>query len=144
MKYVSPLIMRAMQIAYDAHHGQTDACGLPYIFHPAFLASQMDTADEICTALLHDVVEDSSITFADLEDAGFPQTVLDALKLLTHDDGSVYTEYIFRIKQNPLATKVKLADLRHNSNRTRNTTLSLERTSKLQERYKRAIILLEK
>jgi len=119
MKLYTPLILKALTIAYNAHHGQVDKCGAPYIYHPAFLASQMETEDEIITALLHDVVEDTPLAFEDLEREGFSATVMDAVKLLTHNDGSDYMDYINRIKQNKLAAKIKLADLKHNSNTTR-------------------------
>jgi (p)ppGpp synthase/HD superfamily hydrolase len=143
MKLYSPLINKAMQIAYDAHSGQTDKTGMPYIYHPAFLAGQMDTEDEIITALLHDVVEDTTVTFADLEREGFSQQVLDAIRLLTHDDGSEYADYVCRIKQNVLATKIKLADLRHNSNPTRSTNLPSEDTARFRDKYSEAIRLFE-
>ena len=143
MKLYSPLINKAMQIAYDAHRGQADKAGAPYIYHPAFLAAQMDTEDEIITALLHDVVEDTAVTFSDLEREGFPQQVLDAIRLLTHDDGSEYMDYVYRIKQNVLATKVKLADLRHNSNPTRGTNLASEKAARFLTKYSDAILLLE-
>ena len=143
MKLYSHLINKAMQIAYDAHRGQTDKIGMPYIYHPTFLAAQMDTEDEIITALLHDVVEDTAVTFADLECEGFPQPVLEAIRLLTHDDGSEYMDYVYRIKQNVLATKVKLADLRHNSNPTRMSNFASEKAARFQKKYSDAILQLE-
>ena len=143
MKLYTPLIIKAMQIAYEAHLGQADKCGVSYIFHPAFLAAQMDTEDEIITAWLHDVVEDTAVTFADLEREGFPQSVLDAIRLLTHDDGSKYTDYVYHIKKNTLATKVKLADLRHNSNPTRNANLPPEDVARRRDKYSESIRLLE-
>ena len=109
------LTKKALRIAFDAHKDQTDKTGLPYIFHPFHLAEQMETEDEVIVALLHDVVEDSEITFEDLRTNGFPANVIDAIGLLTKDDNEKieYTDYILRIKNNPLAAKVKLADLRH-------------------------------
>ena len=115
------LTQKAMDLAYNAHHGQRDKAGVPYIFHPLHLAEQMgDDEYAICTALLHDVVEDTPLTFEDLENAGFPEEVISALRRLTHRDGEEYLgPYIQRIKGNPLARRVKLADLRHNSDVTR-------------------------
>jgi len=144
MKLYTPLIYKALRIAYDAHLGQTDASDVPYIYHPAFLAGQMDTEDEIITALLHDVVEDTRVTFADLEREGFSDSVLAALRLLTHDAGAGYMDYIRRIKQNSLAAKVKLADLRHNSDPTRNANLPPEDAARYKAKYADAIKLLEK
>jgi (p)ppGpp synthase/HD superfamily hydrolase len=108
-----------MRIAYDAHHGQVDRAGLPYVFHPYHLAEQMDDEDSICVALLHDVVEDTDTTLDDLRDMGFPAQVVDALALLTHNPAVPYMDYVATIKTNPLAAKVKLADLTHNSDLTR-------------------------
>ena len=115
------LTKKAMMIAYQQHSGQVDKAGLPYIFHPYHLAEQMgDDEYAICVALLHDVVEDTEMTLKDLKYQGFPAEVIDALKLLTHEDGVPYLgAYIEAIKANPLARKVKLADLRHNSDPTR-------------------------
>ncbi|WP_350454911.1 GTP pyrophosphokinase [Slackia heliotrinireducens] len=115
----TPLTELAMRIAYDAHHGQVDRAGLPYVFHPYHLAEQMDDEDSICVALLHDVVEDTDTTLDDLRDMGFPAQVVDALALLTHDPAVPYMDYVATIKTNPLAAKVKLADLTHNSDLTR-------------------------
>ncbi|ACV21658.1 GTP pyrophosphokinase [Slackia heliotrinireducens] len=115
----TPLTEHAMRIAYDAHHGQVDRAGLPYVFHPYHLAEQMDDEDSICVALLHDVVEDTDTTLDDLRDMGFPAQVVDALALLTHDPAVPYMDYVATIKTNPLAAKVKLADLTHNSDLTR-------------------------
>lgn len=143
MKLYTPLINIALKIAYEAHHGQVDAGGIPYIYHPTFLAAQMDTEDEIITALLHDVVEDTTVTFEDLKGEGFCGAVLDALILLTHNDGSEYLDYVRRIKANPLATKVKLADLHHNSDPTRNANLSPEDIKRYREKYTMAIYMLE-
>jgi len=138
------MINKALKIAYDAHHGQADKNGTPYIYHPAYLAAQMDTEEEIITALLHDVVEDTHLTFADLEREGFTQAILEALRHLTHNDGSDYMEHVYRIKQNPLAVKVKLADLRHNSNPTRNANLLPGYSARFREKYAEAIEVLEK
>lgn len=106
---------RALRIACKAHEGQEDKAGLPYIFHPFHLAEQMDTEDEICAALLHDVVEDSIYTFDDLIEAGISKEVLDVLHLLTHNDHTPYIEYVLNLRNNPIARKVKMADLTHNS-----------------------------
>ena len=142
MKLYTPLINKALKIAYDAHHRQVDDSGVPYIYHPAFLAAQMDTEDEIITALLHDVVEDTPVTFEALKGEGFPQAVLDALKLLTHNDKSKYMDYIRRIGSNPLAVKVKMADLRHNSDLSRNADLPPKKAARCKEKYGEAIRLL--
>ena len=111
----------AMKIAYRQHAGPVDKAGIPYVFHPYHLAEQMgDDEYAVCAALLHDVVEDTDMTFSDLAAEGFPKEVIDALRCLTHREGVPYLgAYIEGIKANPLAAKVKLADLRHNSDPTR-------------------------
>ena len=114
----SALTNKAMRIAYDAHHGQVDKCGQPYVFHPYHLAEQMPDEATVCVALLHDVVEDTDITFEELERA-FPPEVTDALRLLTHEPGVDYFDYVRAIRGNGVARAVKLADLAHNSDETR-------------------------
>ncbi|MBQ1813120.1 MAG: HD domain-containing protein [Bacilli bacterium] len=111
-------IRKAINIAYDAHMGQNDKFGIPYIFHPVHLAEFMDTEDECIVAILHDVVEDTDVTFEELEKE-FSNKIIEALKLLTHDKKVPYDEYIVKLKNNPIAKKVKLADLKHNSDKTR-------------------------
>ena len=73
----------------------------------------------ICSALLHDVVEDTDWTMEDLRAAGFPETVLEAVQLLTHDPAVPYLDYVRALCGNPIAVVVKRADLHHNSERTR-------------------------
>lgn len=106
---------RALAICFEAHKGQTDKGGMPYALHPIHLAEQMDTEDEICTALLHDVVEDTDYTEDDLRKAGVSETVLEAVRLLTHKHDTPYMNYVIGTRSNPLARKVKQADLLHNS-----------------------------
>ena len=132
----------AMKIAYNAHKDQADKGGLPYVFHPFHLAEQMQTEDTVCVALLHDVVEDSSVTFEQLEHAGFSQSVVRALTLLTHKKNVPYMEYIEAIKSNSIARTVKLADLKHNSDLNRLDSVT-DRDLKRIEKYKKAISILE-
>lgn len=136
------LTKKAIKLCFAAHKDQVDKSGLPYMFHPFHLAEQM--TDELTTvaALLHDVVEDTPYTFADLRKMGFPEEVLDALRLLTHDDGAPYPDYVARLKDNPIARAVKLADLRHNSDLTRLDHVD-EHALKRAEKYRKAIELLE-
>ena len=117
MIYTS-MTIKAMKLAYAAHDGQFDHNGVPYIFHPYHLAEQMDDEFSCTVALLHDVVEDTDVTMEELQKE-FPQEVIDALTLLTHNDDTEYYDYVRAIKANPLAKKVKLEDIRHNSDETR-------------------------
>ena len=112
------MTIKAMKIAYEAHLGQLDYNDVPYIFHPYHLAEQMDDEVSCTVALLHDVVEDTPITLSDLEQI-FPAQVVEIVRLLTHDEGVDYFDYIREIKKNPIATKVKLEDLKHNSDESR-------------------------
>lgn len=114
----TPLTNRAMKLAYAAHEGQMDKCGQPYIFHPYHLAEQMDDEISTCVALLHDVVEDTDVTLDDLEKQ-FPPEVVEGVRLLTHDPAVDYFDYVRAIKGHPVAQKVKLADLAHNSDESR-------------------------
>lgn len=126
------LTKKAMIIAYNSHLEQVDKAGVPYIYHPIHLAEQMDTEIECIVALLHDVVEDSNVTFEQLEKE-FPTEVIDILKLLTHNKDIEYMEYIKEIKQNPIAKKVKITDLLHNSDFSRLNNINpkdIERNNK--------------
>lgn len=135
----TPLTKKALQIAFEAHKNQLDKAGLPYIYHPFHLAEQMDDELSICVALLHDVIEDSIYKLEDLIACGFPNEVIEAIKVLTHQKDVLYMDYIKKIKLNPLATKVKLADLYHNSDLTRLnivTSANLNRVKKYNEAIK--------
>ena len=133
------LVEKAIALALEAHQGQLDKSGSPYILHPLRLMLQMESETEMITALLHDVVEDSAWELDQLREMGFPAEVLEALALLTHDTaGDPYDDYIQRIKQNPLARRVKLADLSHNMDiRRLPAPLSMKDMGRL-EKYRRA------
>lgn len=139
----TPLTGKAMKLAYKAHHGQFDYNGIPYIFHPIHLAEQMDDEISCCVALLHDVVEDTDITMEELS-REFPPEVIDAVKLLTHDDTTPYFDYVRAIKANPIARKVKLADLTHNSDQSRcvGSDLPEEKLAFWKEKYAKATKIL--
>lgn len=133
---------KALKICFNAHVNQVDKAGIPYVFHPFHLAEQMDTEESVCVALLHDVVEDTNITFEDLIEEGFNADIINVLKLLTHIDDIPYMTYVTNIKNNPLAKKVKLADLKHNSDLSR-LDLSVDNIPPKLELYKEAIRYLE-
>lgn len=142
MKYTK-LTTKAMNIAYEAHKGQYDKMGVPYIFHPIHLAEQMDDEYSICVALLHDVVEDTAITLKELE-MEFPKEIVDAVALLTHKKEIAYEDYVRNIKKNPLAKKVKSADIAHNSaaDRLSEDHLDYATVARLKRKYKRAQLIL--
>ena len=141
----TPLTNKAMKIAYTAHHGQTDYNGIPYIFHPIHLAEQMEDEISCCAALLHDVVEDTGVTMEQLA-VEFPAEVIEVLTLLTHQKDVDYFDYVRAIKENPIAKKIKLADLDHNSDQSRciGSGLSQERLAYWQQKYQKARAILVK
>ena len=137
----TPLTKKALKISFDAHKNQVDKSGMPYVYHPFHLAGQMDDEYTTCVALLHDVVEDTDITLDDLKKEGFPKEVTDAIVLMTHDDDVPYLEYVAKIKKNPIATSVKLADLKHNSDLTRLDEVDSKALERV-EKYRKAIQIL--
>lgn len=136
------LTKKAINLCFEAHKAQMDKSGVPYVFHPFHLAEQMKDENSTCVALLHDVVEDTEYTFEDILAMGFPSEIIEALKLLTHDEVP-YMDYVREIKSNPIARAVKLADLNHNSDLTRFAGQDItERDMKRREKYQKAIELL--
>ena len=110
----TPLTKKALKICFEAHRDQVDKSGLPYVFHPFHLAERMKDEETVAAALLHDVVEDGHGTFEALEREGIPKSVLDALRLLTHDKSVPYLDYVAALKENRIARAVKIEDLKHN------------------------------
>ena len=137
----TPLTKRAILFAFDAHRGQYDKSGLPYITHPLHVAESMETEDECVVALLHDVLEDTDITIEDLTRIGITDRQIAALKLLCHDDSVPYLEYVQAIRGDQIARKVKLADLHHNSDLTRLSVITTQDIERV-EKYKQAIEIL--
>ena len=137
----TPQTKKAVNLMFEAHKEQRDKSGLPYVFHPFHLAEQMEDETTTVVALLHDVVEDSDYTLDDLRLMGFSEEVCEAVDLMTHREGVPYMEYVRRIKTNPVAVKVKLADLRHNSDMSR-MEAPTERDLQRAEKYREAMRLL--
>lgn len=138
----TPMTKVALKLCFEAHKEQTDKSGMPYVFHPFHLAEQMTDEETTVVALLHDVIEDSTYTVADLREMGFSERVLTAVALMTHAPDVPYMEYVAQIKTNPIARAVKLADLRHNSDMSRLDSITPYDEARA-EKYKRAIALLE-
>ena len=116
----SPLVKKASEISFDAHKEDLDKGGYPYVMHPFYLAFQMDDENSVCVALLHDVVEDhgDKYSFEYLEQF-FNEDIINALKLLTHEPSVPYMDYVREIGKNEIARRVKIADLKHNSDTSR-------------------------
>ena len=136
------LTKKALRLCFDAHKDQLDKSGMPYVFHPFHLAEQMDTEESVTVALLHDVIEDTDLSLEDLRQMGYPTAVINALALMTHEPDISYMDYVARISTNELATKVKLADLRHNSDLSRLDKVDEKAIARV-EKYAKAIRLLE-
>jgi len=109
----------AFEIAKVAHAGQKDKAGIDYILHPQQVAAMMTTDEEKAVALLHDIIEDTDVTASELLVKGLPITVVEAVEALTKKHNQTYAEYLTGVKRNRLATAVKLADLKHNSDLSR-------------------------
>lgn len=144
----TPLTNKALVFAYNAHHGQLDYNGIPYIFHPLHLAEQMDDEVSCCAALLHDVVEDTAVTMEELA-REFPPEVVEVVALLTHADNAEsnnadYFSYLLPIKAHPIAKKVKLADIAHNSDQSRcvGSDLTQEQLARWKQKYQKALEIL--
>lgn len=136
-----PLVEAALTLAYRAHSGQTSFSGRPYILHPIRVMEAMHSDYGRCTALLHDVLEDTATTEQDLRE-WFPDVVVDAVVSMTHLEDESYEDYVERVAQNSLATAVKLADLRDNTRIERIPRMTDGAFRRL-KKYHRAIRRLE-
>ena len=113
------IIEKALEIALEAHKGQVYKAGEPYILHPLRVMLKMEDEISMCTAILHDVLEDSDFTAQDLVNEGIPEEVVEAIKCLTKGKDEDYFEFIDRVKTTDLAVKVKKADIEDNLNISR-------------------------
>lgn len=136
-------IERAIAIAAEAHAGQIDKAGVPYVLHPLRVMLSLSTFEERVVGVLHDVCEDCpGWTFDRLRDEGFARPVIDALAAVTKRDGEDYEAFVMRAAANPIGRRVKLADLRDNCDLSRiaqPTARDHERIA----RYRRAIAAIE-
>ena len=107
-------LKQAIALAVEAHHDQVDKAGAPYILHPLRVMFMMVGEVAQTVAVLHDVVEDSSMTFNKLQELGFSREITSALDALTHREGESYDQYIGRVAVHPLARLIKIADLEDN------------------------------
>ena len=139
------LTKKALKLSFAAHKDQIDKSGMPYVFHPFHLAEQMDTEEKVIVALLHDVVEDTDYSLKDLENMGFPEPVIQALALLTHEKGTDYLAYVRALRSDPVARTVKLADLAHNEDEGRFAgceDLNAEELARRRKKYAAARLIL--
>ena len=131
------IIEDAVSIAAQAHRGQKDKAGAPYLLHPLRMMLRMDTEAAMMAAVLHDVVEDTDWTLERLREVGFSEEVLEALDCLTHREGESYQQFVERVRTNPIARQVKIADLEDNMNVRRINRLGPRDLERL-EKYHRA------
>lgn len=138
------LYKKAVEIAQEAHKDQFDKGGNPYIEHPLHVASMVDKMELKIIAVLHDTLEDSEMTAEDLIREGFPEKIVEAIVVLTHEDGNdeAYLDYIRRVSENELAAAVKKADLMHNMDMSR-LHQPTEKDFKRRAKYEKAYCLLE-
>jgi Guanosine polyphosphate pyrophosphohydrolases/synthetases len=132
-----PIFERALVIATICHAGVKDRGKLPYILHPINVMIGLETQDERIVGILHDVIEDTGLTFADLRRLGFPEYIIEALDSVTHREDEGYMEYVKRAKANPIGRNVKKKDLVHNSDITRIKNPKPKDYERL-EKYKKA------
>jgi (p)ppGpp synthase/HD superfamily hydrolase len=109
-----PTLEDAIALAVDAHRGQSDKSGQPYILHPLRVMFRCTTDAQRIVAILHDVVEDTSRTFDDLRKLGYPEDILAALDCVTKREGESYEAFVERAAANPIARAVKIADIEDN------------------------------
>lgn len=137
-----PTLERAIEIAAHAHAGQVDKAGQPYILHPLRLLLAVRSPLERMAAVLHDVVEDTPLTFDDLAREGFPPEVIEAVRALTKQAGESRIAAAKRAVQNPIARAVKLADVADNMDLSRIAEPGAKDFARLQEYQQVREILL--
>jgi (p)ppGpp synthase/HD superfamily hydrolase len=132
----------AIAIARTAHTGQTDKAGRPYIEHPLRVMNRVDTDERRMAAVLHDVLEDTSVTTGDLRSAGCPRAVITAVQALTKRTGEPLAESLARAAADPIARAVKLADIADNSDPRRLELLDPATAERLRGKYAESLRLL--
>lgn len=131
------MIAAAKLIAKLAHKGQKDKAGLDYFTHPEAVAAMLETPEEKIVGYLHDIVEDTDVTVEEIRSV-FGNEIADAVALMTHADGVPYMDYVKEIGKNPLARKVKLADLTHNMDISRIPNPTQKDYDRIEKKYKPA------
>lgn len=127
------MLAQMLHLVTSAHHGQFDKGGNPYILHPLKVMHYLKSDDEelMCMALGHDVIEDTSVTYQDLRDAHISERVIDGIRALTKQPGQTYAEYKEGVFASGDAMRVKMADLRHNTDIRRLKGVSEKDTARM-------------
>lgn len=119
------MLEKAIKIVVEAHTGQVDKAGIPYVTHLFSVMNRGQSLNEKIVGVLHDLIEDTPWTIEMLENEGFSNEIVEAVRCITkNEDGESYEDYIQRVKSNPLALRVKLHDLRDNMDILRRSQLS--------------------
>lgn len=127
----------AIAMAARAHEGQVSKDGEPYVFHPIRVMLAGKTDAERIVGVLHDVVEDTDVALDDLRSKGFSDEILAGVDAMTKREGEEYQDFIARCKANPIARRVKLADIADNLNLDRLPELNAKDFERIQK-YRRA------
>ena len=130
----------ARMLAARMHAGQADKAGLPYITHPARVAARLDAPEEQVVGWLHDTVEDTALTVGDIARQFGPETAA-AVDAISRREGEAWEDYIARVRENPMARRVKISDLIDNSNLSRIPRVTAKDVAR-QARYNRALAAL--
>lgn len=138
---MTDLIGNAFALAFRAHAGHVDKSGEVYVTHLVRVAAMVESDEARAVALLHDTVEDTAVTEADLR-AAFPARIVDAVMALTKRPLEPLEDYIARVAANPLARRVKRADFADNSAPSRMEKLSSDMQARLKIKYSKALDLL--
>ncbi len=135
---------KTLEFVKKAFEGKTDKGGKPYIEHLLFVANKMKSEEEKIVGLLHDIVEDiEGITLETLKQMGYSENIVKAVDAMTKRKGEDYEEYLKRVKQNPIARKVKLADLEHNMDLSRIENPTEKDYERIEKKYKKALKILK-
>ncbi|MEU5690497.1 HD domain-containing protein [Actinosynnema sp. NPDC020468] len=137
-------VENAVLIAREAHRGQVDKSGKPYIGHPLRVMARVVGDHARMAAVLHDVVEDTPVTAADLLAAGCPPEVVATVVALSHLDGEPQEDYLRRVAADPVAVEVKRADIADNTSPVRMADLDQATRTRLEAKYAAALDLLDR
>lgn len=138
-------LQKAIKIATDAHYGQVDQTGEPYILHPMRVMLRFPPGDDLhrMVAILHDVLEDTNVTFTNLVDIGIPMSAVDAVDALTRGKNEPYDSYLTRVENNEVATQVKIYDMQDNLDASRLAHLPEDVQQRLIKKYTRGLMRLK-
>lgn len=136
------LLELAIEVATQAHKGQLDKGGNPYILHPQAVAAALDSTENKIVAYLHDVVEDTEITLEDLKEMGFTYRIVNSIRILTKSKDISYEDYLKSVKKDSNAWHVKMADIKHNMDISRIPEPTAKDFARI-EKYKKALAFLE-